>query len=122
MEDYFQQDMGLTPEETTQAMLEMDQEVDFYLMNTIIEFESDYYYWTNIGDPAGDDGEWSINASETVITLDAGTIWETKVTVNSLTTSMLKISFEMEEDIDLDDDPQTPEVTIDFDVRATLEK
>ena len=122
MQDYFQQDMGLTQEETAQAMVMMDQEVDFYLMNTIIEFESDYYYWTNIGDPAGDDGEWSINASETVITLDAGTIWETQVTVNSMTSNTLKISFEMEEEIDVDYDPETPDVPVDFDVRATLEK
>ena len=36
------------------------------------------------------------------------------VTVNSLTSSTLNISFIMEEEVDLDDDPETPDVTVTF--------
>ncbi len=122
VEAYYLNELGLTPEETADAMVMFHDEVDYYLESTMIEFEADYWYWTNIASPAGDDGMWSINASETMIVLDEGTIWETPITVNSLTSSSLNISFTMEQDMDLDADAQTPDVTVTFDMTMTLRK
>ena len=122
VENYFLNELGLTQQETAVALKNFNDLVEAYLESSLIEFEADFYYWTNIGDPAGDEGEWSVNASETMITLDAGTIWETKITVNSLTSSSLNISFTMEDDIDLDSDPQTADVEVTFDITMQLSK
>ena len=122
VEDYYLNELGLTPQLTAIAMTMFYDEADSYLESSMIEFEADFYYWTNISDPAGDDGMWSINASETMIILDEGTIWETPITVNSLTSNSLNISFTMEEEIDLDDEPQTPEEAVTFDLTLTLVK
>ena len=85
VEQYYLNVLGWTQQETDLAMAMFDDEVRSYLESTMIEFEADYWYWTNIGDIAGDDGSWSINDSESMIILDEGTIWETPITVNSLT-------------------------------------
>ena len=122
VEDYFLNELGLTPQETVIALKNFNDGVDAYLESTLIEFEADFYYWTNISDPAGDEGEWSINANETLIILDQGTIWENSITVNSLTNDSLNISFTMEDDIDLDEDPQTPDVTVTFNMTMQLTK
>lgn len=106
LEEYYLDELGFTPEETAIAMTLFYDLVDNYLESTLIEFEADFYYWTNIGDPAGDEGEWSINANETIIILDQGSIWENSITVNSLTSNSLNISFTMEDEFDLDDEPQ----------------
>jgi hypothetical protein len=122
VEEYYLNELGLTPQQTAIAMSLFNDEVTSYLSSTLIEFEADFWYWTNIGDPAGDEGTWSINDSETVIILDEGTIWENPITVNSLTSTSLNISFTMEEEVDLDDDPQTPDVMVTFDIAMTLSK
>ena len=122
VEDYYLNELEFTPEETAVAMAIFDDEATYYLESSMIEFEADFYYWTNIGDPAGDEGEWKINASETLITLDEETIWETTITVNSLTSNSLNISFTMEEEIDLDNDIQTPDEVVTFDMTLTLSK
>lgn len=122
VEDYYLNDLGLTPEQTEIAMAMFHDEVDHYLESTMIEFEADFYYWTNIIDPAGDDGMWSINGSETLIILDQGTIWETPITVNSLSSSSLNISFTMEDEIDIDDDQQTPDELVTFEMTMALAK
>ena len=59
VENYFMNELGLTPQETAIALKNFNDGVDAYLESTLIEFEADFYYWTNIGDPAGDEGEWS---------------------------------------------------------------
>jgi len=122
VEDYYLNELEFTPQETAIAVALFYDEVDSYLESTMIEFEPDFWYWTNIGDPAGDDGEWSINDNETLIMLDEGTIWETPITVNSLTSTSLNISFIMEEEIDLDDDSQTPDAMVTFDMTMSLTK
>ena len=122
VENYFLNELGLTPQETAIALKNFNDGVDAYLESTLIEFEADFYYWTNIGDPAGDEGEWSINANETIIILDQGTIWENSIAVNSLSSNSLNISFTMEDDIDLDEDPQTPDVTVTFEMTMQLSK
>lgn len=121
VEDYYLNELELTPQQTAIAMSIFNDEADSYLENTLIEFEADYWYWTNIGNPAGDEGNWSINDSETLIILDEGTIWETPITVHSLTSTSLNISFTMVEEIDLDD-AQTPDVEVSFDITMTLTK
>ena len=122
VEDYYLNELGLTPQETAIALKNFNDEAEAYLESSLIEFEADFYYWTNIGDPAGDEGEWSINANETLIILDQGTIWETPITVNSLSGNSLNISFTMEEEIDLDDEPQTSDVMVTFDITMSLSK
>ena len=122
VENYYLNELGLTPALTAIAMTMFYDNTDAYLESSMIEFEADFYYWTNISDPAGDEGMWNINASETKIILDEGTIWETPITVNSLTSSSLNISFTMEEEIDLDDEPQSPDETVTFDLTLTLTK
>jgi len=120
VEEYYLNELGLSQQLTDLAMAMFDDEVRSYLESTLIEFYSDYWYWTNIGDPAGDEGTWEINDSETLIILDKGTIWETPVIVHSLTSTNLNITFTMVEDIDLDDDAQTPDVTVTFDITMAL--
>jgi len=122
VEDYYLNELGLSQQLTDIAMAMFDDEVRSYLESTMIEFEADYWYWTNIGDPAGDEGTWSINDSETTIILDEGTIWETPVTVNSLSSTSLNISFIMVEDIDLDDDAETDDEEVTFDITMSLTK
>jgi hypothetical protein len=122
LEDYYLNELGWTQQETDIAMAMFDDDIRFYLESTMIEFESDYWYWTNIGDPAGDDGSWSINDSETLIILDEGTIWETQVIVNSLSSTSLNISFTMTEEMDLDDDFETDDVEVTFDMTMSLTK
>jgi len=122
LEDYYLNEIGLTQEKTDIALANFEDEVKSYMESTMIEFESDYWYWTNIGDIAGDDGSWSINDSETLIILDEGTIWETHITVNSLTSTSLNISFTMTEDMDLDDDFETDDVEVTFEMTMSLTK
>jgi len=122
VEDYYLNELGLSQQLTDIAMSMFNDEAKSYLESTLIEFEADYWYWTNIGDPAGDEGNWSINDNETLIILDEGTIWETPITVHSLTSTSLNISFTMVEEIDLDDDAQTPDVEVTFDITLTLTK
>ena len=122
VEEYYLNELGLTAQLTAIAMSFFNDEVESYLSSTLIEFEADFWYWTNIGDPAGDEGTWSINDNETIIMLDEGTIWENPITVNSLTNTSLNISFTMEEEVDLDDDELSPDVTVTIDITMTLSK
>ena len=120
VEDYYLNELGLSQVATDIAMAIFDDEVRFYLESTMIEFEADYWYWTNIGDPAGDDGSWEINDNETMIILDKGTIWETPITVNSLSGTSLNITFTMMEDIDLDDDTENEDEEVTFVITMSL--
>ena len=122
VENYFLNELGLSQQEAAIALKNFNDRIEAYLESTSIEFEADFYYWTNIGDIAGDEGEWSINSSETLIILDQGTIWETSITVNSLSSSSLNISFTMDDDIDLDEDVQTPDVEVTFNMAMQLSK
>jgi len=122
VEEYYLNQLGYTQAQTDIAMTLFDDEVTMYLESSKIEFESTHDYWTNIASPAGDDGMWSINDSETMIILDEGTIWETPVTVHTLTSTSLNISFSMVEELDLDEDPETEDVTVTFDITLALTK
>lgn len=122
LEEYYLDELGFKPEETAIALALFYDRVNNYLESTLIEFEADFWYWTNISDIAGDEGTWSINDNETLIILDEGTIWKTPITVNSISNSALNISFTLEDEFDLDDDPSTPDVTVNFDMTMTLAK
>ena len=86
-----------------------------------IEFKDDNTYESFIAGEL-DDGTWSMNSDGTVITLDGGTSDETAISVITLTSSMMKGSFNTSEFADIDDDPATPDVEIDIDVVLTLVK
>lgn len=120
--EYYLNQLGYTPDAATLAVTQFDDNVKAYLESTLIEFDAEYWYWTNIGDTAGDEGTWSINEPETIITLDEGTQWETTVSVHSLTESSLKISFTMTDAYDLDDDSLTPDVEVTFNMTMNLTK
>ena len=85
-----------------------------------IEFYSDYYYDSYIGEYS--DGEWSISSDEKTITLDAGTIWEMTLEVVSLTPNLVVIKLPPQtEDVDLDNNG-SDETTVTIIIELTLTK
>ncbi len=100
--------------------------LDFYVIliqqdyTGTIEFYSDYYYDSYIGEYS--DGEWSISSDEKTITLDAGTIWEMTLDVVSLTPNLLIVKLPPQtEEVDLDNNG-SDETTVTIKIELTLTK
>jgi len=85
-----------------------------------IDFKENHTYVTTFGGEI-DDGFWSLNAAGDKLTLDAGTIYEMVIDVNSLTASNFVGSTSFVESVDIDDDGN-PDVDVAISVQLTLTK
>ncbi|MCG2589071.1 lipocalin family protein [Rhodohalobacter sulfatireducens] len=92
------------------------------MLNGSIEFDAEYWYWTNIGPTGYEEGEWTIKNNDSIIILDEGTQWETVINIHSLTTNRLIIEFEMEVEEELDPGYEPPAEIVRLHVRLNLSK
>ena len=109
--------LDLTPLEAAAVVAIYENELSSALVGTIT-FNSDKTYSSTIGgDP--DTGTWELSANGSTLTLDKGTSDEIVLTVNSLSSTNLNITYEQTLTEDLDDEPGTPETSVL--ARATIE-
>ena len=120
LKDYLVNVEGFTPEEADAAIAIFE---GFLLdeLDGTIPFNANNTYDSNFGG-SPDDGIWSLSADGKTLTLDAGTIDESIITVNSLTGSTVSLTFSEDFTEDVDDDPNTPDVTFDAEATLTLTK
>ena len=88
--------------------------------NGTIDIKANNTYISNFDGP--DDGTWKLSADGKILTLNEGTIDETDLTVNSLTSSTLIVTQIEVTQEDIDDDPLTPDVEIAVEITMTLAK
>jgi hypothetical protein len=118
--DYFIDVGGLSPENASIAYTLFET---FFLaeLDGTIQFLSNNTYLSNFGNQP-DDGTWSLSSDGKTLTFDGGTVDETMVTINSLTSTTVNLTLSEEIEEDLDDDPETQDVPIDVEVDLTLSK
>jgi hypothetical protein len=120
LKDYLVNVEGYTPAEADFAIAFLEVLLLDELDGTI-SFNANNTYNSNFGG-SPDDGTWSLSADGKTLTLDAGTIDEEVVTINSLTSSNCNLTISMDELEDVDDDPSTPDVLIKIEATLTLTK
>lgn len=117
--DYLIEVEGLTPEEAAAQNAIFEAFLESEVTGTLT-LKSDNTYVSNFGD-GSTTGTWSLSADEKILTLVEGS--DTIVlTINSVTTTTLKVTISEVSPEDLDDDPETPDVIISVEANLTLTK
>lgn len=117
--DYLIEVEGLTPEEAAAQNAIFEAFLESEVTGTLT-LKSDYTYVSNFGD-GSTSGTWSLSADEKILTLVEGS--DTIVlTINSISTTTLKLTISEDSLEDLDEDPATPDVIISIEANLTLTK
>jgi len=120
IKNYFTDVLGSTVGQAD-LMSQMYSAILEEMIGGTIEFKDDNTYIINfIGDI--DDGNWALNSDGDVIIIDPGTSDEQLITIQELTSSTLKISYDELSTEDIDDNPDTPDVEVALKIEMTLTK
>jgi Lipocalin-like domain len=118
--DYLVNVVGLSPTDATVYYAIWEAQLKTELVGSIT-FNSDHTYTSNFGS-SPDDGTWTLSSDNKTLTLDSGTADEQVLEVTMLTGSTLVVVLNQDIPVDLDNDPNTPDIPVTTAATITLTK
>lgn len=108
--DYLVDVVGMSPTQAAFAYAYWEGEIKSELVGSIT-FNADHTYSSTFGG-SPDSGTWDLSSDLTTLTLDSGTPDEQVLDVTDLTGSTLTVVLNQDIPVDLDSDPNTPDILV----------